>query len=77
MSDVKRKVKVLENLHRDGAWRMTVKCESAIFHGFGFDYEEFEDGPGNFSAAIVEYPDGSVGLVRADRIQFIDTEISA
>lgn len=75
MSKQKRYVRVLENLHRDGKWQMLVKHWRAVFHGFGSDYEEFSDGPpGNFSAAIVELPDGSVILPRADRIQFIDPE---
>lgn len=43
----------------------------AWFHGFGTDYEEFENGPGNFSTAIVEWPDGKVEMVRADAIRFM------
>lgn len=44
----------------------------AVFHQFGMDYEEFEAGPGNFSVAIVEWPDGKVEFVRADWIRFIE-----
>jgi hypothetical protein len=43
----------------------------ALFHGFGSDYEEFENGPGNFSIAIVEWPTGQVEMVRADKIRFL------
>jgi len=43
----------------------------AVFHGFGSDYEEFETGAGNFSAAIVEWPTGQVEMVRADKIRFL------
>lgn len=72
-----RPVKVFENLHREGKWQMVVKCECAVFHGFGMDYEEFSDGPpGNFSVAIVEYPDGHIEMPRADRIQFLDVVTS-
>lgn len=44
----------------------------AVFHEFGVDYEEFESGPGCFSIAIIELPDGKVLTVRADQIRFID-----
>jgi hypothetical protein len=44
----------------------------ALFHGFGSDYEEFESGAGNFSAAIIEWPTGQVELVRADKIRFLE-----
>ena len=41
-----------------------------IFHGWGVDYEEFESGPGNFSTAIIEMPDGSVRNVPVELIVF-------
>ena len=41
-----------------------------IFHQFGVDYEEFETGPGNFSTAIVEMPDGTVQNVPVELIVF-------
>lgn len=34
--------------------------ESGWFYGIGVDYEEFESGPGMYSTAIVELPDGKV-----------------
>lgn len=51
-----------------GGWK---EVGEALFHGFGVDYEEFESGPGNFSTAIVEWPDGKVEMVRADKIRFV------
>lgn len=57
-------------LQKDNTWKLEEKGEAA-FHQFGCDYEEFESGPGNFSTAIVEWPDGTVENVRADRIRFI------
>ncbi len=42
----------------------------AIFHQFGVDYEEFESGPGNFSTAIIELPDGTVKNVPVENIEF-------
>jgi hypothetical protein len=52
-------------------WRLVDKGV-AVFHQFGVDYEEFESGPGSYSAALVEWPDGTVEIVRADRIRFMD-----
>ena len=46
------------------------------FHGFGVDYEEFETGPGNYSTAIVEMPDGSVKNVPVELIVFSSDEDS-
>lgn len=48
-----------------------VKFENAIFHQWGCDYDEFEDGAGNFSVAIVELEDGTVLMPRADNVKFI------
>jgi len=42
------------------------------FHGWGCNYEEFETGPGNYSVAIVELPDGEVVMPVADDIWFLD-----
>jgi len=44
----------------------------AEFHQFGFDYEEFETGPGNYSTAIIELPDGSIKNIPAEMIKFKD-----
>jgi hypothetical protein len=43
-----------------------------IFHAWGFGYEEFETGPGNYSTAIIEMPDGSVENISADMIVFLE-----
>lgn len=42
----------------------------AIFHEFGVDYEEFDSGPGNFSTAVIELPDGTVKNVPVENIAF-------
>jgi len=42
------------------------------FHGWGTNYEEFETGAGNFTCAIVERDDGSVELVYANCVRFLD-----
>ena len=66
-----RKVMVSENKHRDGEWQMIERGE-AMFHQFGVEYEEFESGPGNFSTAIIEWPDGTMGNVPVRHVRFID-----
>ena len=43
----------------------------ALFHQFGVSYEEFETGPGNFTTAIVEWPDGRVESVPAEHVRFV------
>lgn len=46
--------------------------ELGYFHKWGCNYEEFESGPGNYSVAIVELPNGEVVMPMPDDIQFID-----
>jgi hypothetical protein len=47
----------------------------AVFHQFGVSFEEFESGPGNYSTAIVEWPDGRVEAVPVNCIQFIEPTV--
>lgn len=55
----------------DGKFDLKEKGE-ATFHQFGVDYEEFESGPGNFTTAIVEWPDGSVENIPVEHVRFLD-----
>jgi hypothetical protein len=48
---------------------------NAVFHGFSTDYEEFDNGIGNYSVAIIEWPDGKVETVQADLIQFVNPTV--
>ena len=48
-----------------------VEKGEAIFHCFGVNYEEFENGPGNFSSAIVEWPDGTVSNIPVEQVRFL------
>ena len=43
-----------------------------LFHKWGHAYEEFESGPGNYTVAIVEFPDGHVEEIPVPRIIFVD-----
>lgn len=50
----------------------TKEIKRGKFHQWGVSYEEFESGAGNYSAAIVELEDGSVELLCAERIKFVE-----
>jgi hypothetical protein len=54
-----------------GHWNKTCLGEG-IFHQFGVDYEDLENGPGMFTTAIVEMVNGSVKNVPVELIEFID-----
>jgi hypothetical protein len=47
---------------------------SGIFHQWGNAYEEFENGPGNYTTAIVELPDGTIEELLPFCIKFITDE---
>ena len=49
--------------------------EMGYFHQWGYNYEEFETGAGNYSVAIIELPNGEVVMPVADDIQFLDTVV--
>jgi hypothetical protein len=71
---MKRKVKVFkyEKTHKPGkSYFDKVPDGEATFHAFGCDYEEFEEGPGNFSTAIIERKDGAIENVPVEMIKFI------
>lgn len=46
----------------------------ATFHTWGVNYEEFEKGPGNYTCAVVEKDDGTVGMPLAHMVKFLDKE---
>lgn len=48
-----------------------VPSGTAVFHGFFSDYEEFQEGPGNYPAALIEWEDGCVESVAARSIRFL------
>ena len=70
-----RKVKVFKIHWSTGTQSMEKELVGiGEFHQFGADYEEFETGPGNYTTAIVEMPDGTIHNVPAEQIQFITGE---
>ena len=66
-----RKVVVYE-WEREGGnlYSKKVRIGEGIFHQFGVDYEEFETGPGNFTTAIVEMPDGEIKNIPVGLVVF-------
>ena len=67
----KRKVVVYEWQREKGQIHYKkIPVGNGIFHQFGVDYEEFENGPGNYTTAVVEMPDGSVKNVPVEMIKF-------
>lgn len=66
-----RRVEISE-LKKEGInWNLVKTGETAKFHQFGCDFEEFEMGPGNYSTAIIELDDGSVRNVPVNHINFL------
>jgi len=50
-----------------------VEKGEAMFHCFGVDYEQVENGTGNFSTAIVEWADGTISNVPVEHVRFLVT----
>ena len=66
-----RKVMVSENRQQEEKkWKLVEKGE-AMFHQFGINYEEFENGAGNYTTAIIEWPDGTIGNVPVQHVRFL------
>ncbi len=58
----------------EGSYRQTYTLEphgEAVFHQFGVDYEELDGGPGNYTTAIIEWPDGKVESVPVEHVKFV------
>lgn len=48
--------------------------KEAVFLQFGVDYEELGDNVGQYSTAIVEYPDGKIGSHYVGLVRFADAK---
>lgn len=53
-----------------------VEFELGYFHQWGCNYEEFENGAGNYSVAIVELPNGKVVTPLANDIEFLEPDVT-
>lgn len=67
-----RRVMVFEHLWENGVLKGKREVGAGNFHQFGVDYEEFDTGPGSFSTAIVEMPDGTIINPSVELIRFDD-----
>lgn len=43
-----------------------------VFHQWGVSFEEYESGPGNYTIALVELPNGEIESVLPRNIKFIE-----
>ena len=68
-----RKVEYRERKFVDGKWVITEPSEG-MFHQWGSEYEEFENGPGNYTVGIVETPDGKIITVIPEDMRFINDD---
>lgn len=59
-----------EKIKGSGEW--TDFVYDGLFHCWGVEYEEFEAGPGNYSVALVELPNGEIKTVLPSNLKFID-----
>ncbi len=67
----KRKVLVYKYERVQGQTNLEKVCiGGGIFHQFGLDYEELEDGVGNYTTAMVEMSDGTIEGVPVDLVEF-------
>lgn len=71
MENEKRKVVLYKYDKAPGeTYYQKVPDGHGIFHQFGVNYEEFDSGPGNYTSAIVEMPDGSIRNVPVELVVF-------
>ena len=49
--------------------------ETGIFHQWAASYEEFETGAGNFTVAIVEMSDGTIGEILPSNLKFVEPTV--
>ena len=70
-----RKVKYYDSLSLNRKTNEYEKEElgEAWFHQFGIEFDEFEDGIGNYTTAVIELPDGTILNHPVAQIKFITT----
>ena len=68
-----RKVEILERRFdpSDRTTGLKSTGKFATFHKWGVNFEEFDSGPGTYSTAIIEHPDGNVENIDCEFIKFV------
>ncbi|WP_277593635.1 hypothetical protein [Pseudomonas chlororaphis] len=67
----------MKAVHDDRGRRTGIEdAAEGKFHGWGVEYEEFENGPGNYSVAIVEMADGTIQTLMPWAIRFLDSDVA-
>lgn len=60
------------NERKDGTGCWTDFTGAGLFHQWANAYEEFESGPGNYTVAIIELPDGTIKEILPSNLRFKD-----
>jgi hypothetical protein len=67
-----RRVTIEKRVIVDGEWKTLSDTRGeAKFCFFSTDHEEYENGPGHFPVAVVEWPDGRLESFHVDFIRFV------
>lgn len=59
---------VYQKLNGESKWRKY----TGMFHRWANQYEEFTEGPGNYTVALIEMDDGTITEAPPDRVKFLD-----
>lgn len=60
----------MRNVKYKSNYQTTEYDAEGVFHQWAQSYEEFESGPGNWTYAIIERPDGTIAQINPGMIQF-------
>lgn len=71
-----RPVMITKPLYEGRTRKGTEDVAQGVFLAWGNEYVEFESGPGNYTVALVEMPDGTVQTPVPTSIRFLDSEIA-
>lgn len=54
-----------------------VEKGEAVFHTFGVNCQEFSNGVGTFTTAIIELPDGTLKNLPVEQVRFIAEDLAS
>lgn len=58
----------------ENGYRSKQRAVEGLFHQWASNYEEFENGPGNFTVALIELDNGKIVECLSDTVVFLDRE---